>query len=103
MKLDRLAPDYIGRGHSGPCPDGPYRVVDYQRYLDAWFDALGLTRNVILVVHDWGSALGFAWAQRHSGRREGSGWQRLFLPRGSHVEQNLQNDVDFQQARSSSQ
>lgn len=60
-----LAPDYVGMGNSGPAPDGQYRFVDHQRYLDAWFEALELKRNVILVVHDWGSALGFAWAQRH--------------------------------------
>jgi haloalkane dehalogenase len=63
-----LAPDYVGMGNSGAAPDGGYRFVDHQRYLDAWFDALGITRNVILVVHDWGSALGFSWAQRHPER-----------------------------------
>ena len=63
-----LAPDYVGMGNSGPSPDGAYRFVDHQRYLDAWFDALQLTANVILVVHDWGSALGFSWAQRHPER-----------------------------------
>lgn len=60
-----LAPDYVGMGNSGPAPDGEYRFADHQRYLDAWFEKLGITSNVILVVHDWGSALGFAWAQRH--------------------------------------
>jgi haloalkane dehalogenase len=63
-----LAPDYVGMGSSGPSPNGAYRFVDHQRYLDAWFDALQLTANVILVVHDWGSALGFSWAQRHPER-----------------------------------
>lgn len=63
-----LAPDYVGMGNSGPAPDGGYRFVDHQRYLDAWFEALGLDQNIILVVHDWGSALGFAWAQRHRDR-----------------------------------
>jgi haloalkane dehalogenase len=63
-----LAPDYVGMGNSGAAPDGRYRFVDHQRYLDAWFAALGLDRNVTLVVHDWGSALGFAWAQRHPER-----------------------------------
>ena len=63
-----LAPDYVGMGNSGAAPDGGYRFVDHQRYLDAWFEALGLDRNVILVVHDWGSALGFSWAQRHAER-----------------------------------
>jgi haloalkane dehalogenase len=63
-----LAPDYVGMGNSGPAPNGSYRFVDHRRYLDAWFDALGLTRNVILIVHDWGSALGFDWARRHPDR-----------------------------------
>lgn len=63
-----LAPDYAGMGNSGAAPDGNYRFVDHQRYLDAWFEMLGITENAILVVHDWGSALGFSWAQRHPDR-----------------------------------
>ncbi|MFJ4649996.1 haloalkane dehalogenase [Nocardia sp. NPDC088792] len=63
-----LAPDYVGMGNSGAASDGKYRFFDQQRYLDAWFDGLGIGRNVILVVHDWGSALGFAWARRHPER-----------------------------------
>lgn len=60
-----LAPDYPGMGNSGPMPGGGYRFVDHRRYVDGWFDALKLDRNVILVLHDWGSALGFDWARRH--------------------------------------
>jgi haloalkane dehalogenase len=60
-----LAPDLIGMGESGKASGGSYRFRDHARYLDAWFEALGLTRNVTLVVHDWGSALGFDWAERH--------------------------------------
>jgi haloalkane dehalogenase len=63
-----LAPDYVGMGNSGAAPDGSYRLVDHQRYLDAWFEAMDLQKNIILVVHDWGSALGFSWAQRHPER-----------------------------------
>jgi haloalkane dehalogenase len=63
-----LAPDYPGMGNSGAEPNGAYRLVDQQRYVDGWFEALGLTRNVILVLHDWGSALGFDWARRHPDR-----------------------------------
>ena len=63
-----LAPDYVGMGNSGAAPDGGYRLVDQQRYLDAWLDTLGINRNVILVLHDWGSALGFSWAHRHPER-----------------------------------
>ena len=65
-----LAPDLVGMGDSGAVPDGSYRFVDHARYLDAWFEALGLT-NVTLVVHDWGSALGFYWAYRHPERVRG--------------------------------
>jgi haloalkane dehalogenase len=57
-------------GDSGPASGGSYRFVDHARYLDAWFDALGL-RDVTLVVHDWGSALGFWWAFRHQSRVRG--------------------------------
>jgi haloalkane dehalogenase len=63
-----LAPDYVGMGNSGVAPNGSYRFVDHQRYLDAWFDALNINKNVILIVHDWGSALGFSWTQRHPER-----------------------------------
>ncbi len=65
-----LAPDLIGMGRSGKAPSGSYRFVDHARYLDAWFEALGL-RDVTLVVHDWGSALGFHWARRHPDRVRG--------------------------------
>jgi len=60
-----LAPDLIGMGESGKAPGGSYRFRDHARYLDAWLEALGLTRDLTLVVHDWGSALGFDWAERH--------------------------------------
>jgi haloalkane dehalogenase len=63
-----LAPDLVGMGQSGPSPNEAYRFRDHARYLDAWFDALGLHANVTLVLHDWGSALGFDWASRHPER-----------------------------------
>jgi len=65
-----LAPDLVGMGDSGKAPDGSYRFVDHARYLDAWFEALAPAR-VTLVVHDWGSALGFHWARRHPERVRG--------------------------------
>ncbi len=66
-----LAPDLIGMGDSGKAPGGSYRFADHARYLDAWYDALGLTGPVVLVGHDWGSALGFDWACRHPERVKG--------------------------------
>ena len=60
-----LAPDLIGMGESGTSTSDSYRFVDHRRYLDAWLDEVGVTRDVTLVIHDWGSALGFDWARRH--------------------------------------
>jgi haloalkane dehalogenase len=71
-KLGRcLAPDLIGMGDSGKAANGSYRLVDHARYLDAWFEALGLNKNVTLVMHDWGSALGFYWTSRYPERVKG--------------------------------
>jgi haloalkane dehalogenase len=63
-----IAPDLIGMGDSDKLPNsGPasYRFVEHRRYLDALLDALDVHEGVTLVVHDWGSALGFDWANRH--------------------------------------
>ena len=61
-----VAPDLIGMGASDK-PAIDYRFEDHARYLDAFVDALGLDR-VVLVGHDWGGALAFDWAARHPGR-----------------------------------
>ncbi len=66
-----LAPDLIGMGASDKLNGSLYRFVDHSRYLDAWFEAAGVTENVVIVVHDWGSALGFYWAQRNPERMKG--------------------------------
>jgi len=63
-----IAPDLLGMGDSAKLPvSGPssYRFVEHRRYLDALLEALGVHERVTLVVHDWGSALGFDWANRH--------------------------------------
>jgi len=63
-----IVPDLIGMGDSDkldePGPDS-YRFVEHRHYLDGLFDVLGIERNVTFVIHDWGSALGFDWANRH--------------------------------------
>lgn len=63
-----IAPDLIGMGDSEKLsPSGPdrYRFVEHRRHLDALLEALDVRENVTLVIHDWGSALGFDWANRH--------------------------------------
>lgn len=66
-----LAPDLMGMGESDATPDGSYRFFDHSKYLDAWFDAVVPDGRLVLVVHDWGSALGFHWARRHPERVAG--------------------------------
>ncbi|MEO1065517.1 MAG: haloalkane dehalogenase [Actinomycetota bacterium] len=63
-----IAPDLVGFGDSEPSPTvGPdsYRFVDHRRHLDELLSTLGVAQRVVLVLHDWGSGLGFDWARRH--------------------------------------
>ena len=63
-----IAPDLIGMGDSEKLPDsGPdrYRFVEHREYLAGLLEAIGVTQKVTLVIHDWGSALGFDWANQH--------------------------------------
>ncbi|MGI4801966.1 MAG: alpha/beta fold hydrolase, partial [Janthinobacterium lividum] len=64
-----IAPDLIGMGASDK-PEIAYRVEDQARYFDALLDALDV-KDVVLVLHDWGSALGLDWARRHQDRVRG--------------------------------
>jgi haloalkane dehalogenase len=69
-----VACDLIGMGSSDKLDDsGPdrYGFAEQSRYLDALWDSLDLGDNVVLVLHDWGTALGFDWANRHRDRVAG--------------------------------
>ena len=69
-----IVPDLIGQGDSDKLDDtGPdsYRFVEHRRYLDGLLEQLDLGDSVTLVIHDWGSALGFDWANRHRDRIKG--------------------------------
>jgi haloalkane dehalogenase len=70
-----IAPDLIGMGDSAklPNPDtNTYRFTTHREYLDRFIDAVaGASQSIVLVVHDWGSALGFDWANRHRDRISG--------------------------------
>jgi haloalkane dehalogenase len=66
-----IAPDLIGMGDSDKLDDsgpGSYTFVEHREYLDPFIDAMDLGDNVTLVVHDWGSGLGFDWANRNRDR-----------------------------------
>lgn len=74
-----LAPDLVGMGRSSASPTYSYRLADHQRYLDAWFEAMNIGDRLILVVHDWGSALGFDWARRHAEVIEGLAYMEAIV------------------------
>lgn len=60
-----LAPDLIGMGNSEKLSGEDYRFITHRKYLDGWFEAMGLEKDITLVIHDWGSALGFDFANRN--------------------------------------
>lgn len=69
-----IAPDLIGMGDSDKLEEsGPdrYRFVEQRAFLDQLLETLGVSHNVTFVVHDWGSALGFDWANRHRDQVKG--------------------------------
>ena len=77
-----VAPDLIGMGDSEPTGDeGPeaYRFVDHRQYLDGLLDQLDLGDEVTFVIHDWGSALGFDWANRHRERTAGLAYMEAIV------------------------
>ncbi len=77
-----IAPDLIGMGDSEPTGDeGPeaYRFVDHREYLDKLLEQLDLGDDITLVVHDWGSALGFDWANRHRDRVVGIAYMEAIV------------------------
>ena len=77
-----IAPDLVGMGNSEALPDSgrhSYRFVEHRKYLDAFFDGIGLGDSVTLVVHDWGSALGFDWANRHRERVKGIAYMEAIV------------------------
>ncbi len=77
-----IAPDLIGMGDSDKLPDsGPdrYTFMEHRQYLDALLDQLIPDGPVTLVIHDWGSALGFDWANRHRGRVTGIAYMEAIV------------------------
>lgn len=73
-----LAPDLVGMGESGPSSTGSYRFRDHAAHLEAWMDAVGVS-DAVLVIHDWGSALGFDWARRHPDRVRGIAYMEAIV------------------------
>lgn len=78
-KFRCVAPDLIGMGASDK-PRIEYRFVDHARYLSKFFDAVIPSGKIILVIQDWGSALGFDWAYQHQNRVAGLAFMEFIRP-----------------------
>jgi haloalkane dehalogenase len=100
-----VAPDLIGMGDSAKLPNpvaDTYRFTTHRRYLDAFIDAvIGPSQPLVLVLHDWGSALGFDWANRHRDRVRGIAYMEgIVRPIASWDEWSPQATPIFQGFRS---
>jgi len=78
-----IAPDLIGMGDSAKLPNpGPdtYRFTTHRKYLGGFIDAVvGASESIVFVVHDWGSALGFDWANHHRARLRGIAYMEAIV------------------------
>ena len=77
-----IAPDLIGMGNSAKLANvGPetYRFTTHAAYLEAFIAAVLPTGKLTLVLHDWGSALGFDWARRHPDRVAGIAYMEAIV------------------------
>src|SRR5688572_10082273 len=72
-----IALDLVGMGRSAH-PDIEYRLADHIRYVDGFIQALKL-KNLLLVLHDWGCALGFDYARRHESEVRGLAYMEPIL------------------------
>jgi haloalkane dehalogenase len=78
-----IAPDLIGMGDSAKLPkpgSDSYRFTTHREFLDRFIDdVIPPAQSIVLVVHDWGSALGFDWANRHRGRVRGIAYMEAIV------------------------
>jgi haloalkane dehalogenase len=78
-----IAPDLIGQGDSGklPASEGPdrYSLEVAYRYVDGLLEAIGANQNVTLVIHDWGSGIGFLWAMRNAAAVRGVAYMEAIV------------------------
>jgi haloalkane dehalogenase len=101
-----IAPDLIGMGDSEKLPpagedgdDGRYRYTEQRRYLFALLERLGVQDSVTLVLHDWGSALGFDWASRHEKQLRGIAYMEAFVRPLSYDELGFAGSLMFRTMR----
>lgn len=100
-----IAPDLIGMGKSDK-PDIEYHITDYIDYMSAFLDKLKLNK-ITLVVHAWGSIIGFDYARRHPDKIKAlafyeahikplSKWEMLPLPVRELAFLGFNRHIDYQ-------
>jgi haloalkane dehalogenase len=97
-----IAPDLIGMGDSEKLPQsgpGSYTFIEHRRYLDALLAQLGVERHVTFVTHDWGSALGFDWANRHRDAVRGIAYMEAIVQPVTWEQWSPQTRSFFEQVR----
>ena len=92
-----IAPDLIGMGRSDK-PKLAYRIEDHARYFQAFIEALGL-EGVVLVLHDWGSAIGLDWARRHEDQVRGLALMEFITPIPTWLDMTEESRAWFEQFR----
>ncbi len=88
-----IAPDLIGMGKSDK-PDIPYRAADQSKYLEEFIRKLSL-KNVTLVLHDWGSGLGFHYGMRHEDNLKGIAFMESMVKPIEWSDLSLSNRIGF--------
>jgi haloalkane dehalogenase len=77
-----IAPDMVGMGDSEKLPNsgpGVYTYLTQRKYLYGLLEKLGVDGNVVFVIHDWGSAMGFNWAYLHPDKVKGIAYMEALL------------------------
>ena len=100
-----IAPDLIGMGDSDKLNDsgpGSYGFFEHRHYLESFLEVVGVRENVTLVLHDWGSALGFHWAHRNPDAVRGIAYMEAITRPMSWDDFNQDARPVFQGFRSSS-
>ena len=88
-----IAPDLIGMGKSDK-PDLDYRFFDHSKYLERFIEKLELS-NVTLVLHDWGSGLGFHYGLRHESNLKGIAFMEAMVKPPKWTDLSTSNKVGF--------
>jgi haloalkane dehalogenase len=98
-----IAPDMVGMGDSERLPNsgpGVYTYLTHRQYLFGLLEELGVDTNVTLVIHDWGSAMGFNWAQLNPDKVKGIAYMESLLRPPERDDENTTPSKFFQVLRS---